>query len=89
MDKEQLQKTLEELHEELSTIDSIDGSSRALLDQLMVDIQSVISKNKPEAEEQAYATAQLEAAAVKFKSEHPKLAMTLSEVVDTLGKLGI
>lgn len=89
MDKEQLQKTLEDLHEELNTIDSIDGSSRALLEQLMVDIQGVISGSEPEAEEKAYATAQLEAAAVKFKSEHPKLAMTLSEIVDALGKLGI
>ena len=89
MDKEQLQKILEDLHEELSTLDSIDGSSRALLQQLMGDIQEIVSKSEPEPEKQANATAQLEAVAVKFKSEHPKLAMAVSEVVDALGKLGI
>ncbi len=89
MDKEQLQKTLADLHEELSAMDSIDGSSRALLQQLMGDIQEIISKSKPELDERANATAQLEAVAVKFKSEHPRLSMALSEIVDALGKLGI
>ena len=35
------------------------------------------------------ATGQLQSAALRFESEYPKLSMTMGEIMDALGKLGI
>ena len=68
--------------------DSIDEKSRALLRELTQDIDALAAGGAPGGEADS-AAGQLEDAAVKFESEHPKLSMALGELVDALGKLGI
>ena len=85
MEKEQLQQLIAKLHDELKSADSVDQGSRQLLGKLTRDIENLpAGESAPTG-----ATGQLEEAALKFESEHPKLSLALGELVDALGKLGI
>jgi hypothetical protein len=89
METEQLRKLIARLHEELSVADSVDEESKALLRDLTRDIDSLADAGKALENDAESTAGQLEEAALKFKSEHPKLSMALGELVDALGKLGI
>ena len=89
MEKENLRKLIASLQEELSAAESVDEQSRALLRKLTQDIDNLAAGGgAPESSPESTA-GQLEEAALKFETEHPKLSMALSEIVDALGKLGI
>jgi hypothetical protein len=55
----------------------------------MGDIETISSDADSPREHRDSTASQLEEAALKFETEHPKLSMTLGEIVDALGKLGI
>lgn len=89
MAREKLQRLIENLHEELGSSRAVDTDSKEMLQQLMQEIQDIAAGDALSADSHATASGQLENAAVKFESDHPKLSMILGEIVDTLGKLGI
>ena len=89
MEREKLRQLIGDLHRELSGTDSIDADSRVLLEQLSGDIENLVSTDEPTQKHRDTATAQLEDAAIRFETEHPKLSMVLGEIMDALGKLGI
>ena len=89
MEDRQLRSLIQTLHAELTAAESVDSDSRAMLQQLIKDIEDLAAKDEKPAEHVESATGQLESAALKFESEHPKLSMTLGEILDALGKLGI
>ena len=89
MKNEQLQSLIASLHRELTAAENVDADSRALLQQLMQDIEDLAAGDDTPAERVESTTGQLESATLKFESEHPKLSMTLGEIIDALGKLGI
>jgi hypothetical protein len=89
MEKENLQQLISRLHEELSSADSVDEKSRALLQKLTHDIQNLATVSDSPDEDRESATSQLEAVALKFETDHPKLSMALGELADALGKIGI
>ena len=89
MKNEQLQSLIATLHKELSAAESVDADSRALLQQLIQDVEDLADGNETPAERVESATGQLQSATLKFESEHPKLSMALGEIMDALGKLGI
>ena len=89
MKNEQLQRLIATLHRELTAAESVDADSRALLQKLMQDIEDLADGGDTPADRVESATGQLENATLKFESEHPKLSMTLGEIMDALGKLGI
>jgi hypothetical protein len=71
MKKEQLQSLIATLHKELTAAASVDADSRALLQQLIQDIEDLAGGDEPPAERVESASGQLESAALKFESEHP------------------
>jgi hypothetical protein len=92
MEKEKLQQLISRLHEELSSSESVDEQSRALLQKLTQDIEQLANSSETTAEpatSPTEATSQLEAVALKFEADHPKLSMALGELADALGKIGI
>ncbi len=89
MEKERLQRLVASLHEELSSSDTVDEESRALLQKLTQDIQNLSTGAGAVEQHKESTTNQLEEAAMKFETEHPKLSMVLTEIVDALGKVGI
>jgi uncharacterized protein DUF4404 len=79
-----LRALLAELHARLSHASSVDAGSRKLLKTVLHDIESTLDKSgslEPEP--------RLEALAAKFDADHPTLAATLRQIIDTLGRAGI
>ena len=89
MDKQHLTTLIQDLHNELSTAESLDERSKSLLRELTVDIEKVAADDGLYAESPGADLSQLQEAALKFEREHPKLSMILNEIMDTLSKLGI
>ena len=86
--KNKLKELLGELHTELGNAGELDADAKRQLEALSRDIQGAIDpdSDKPLLED---ARDQLQAAAVDFESEHPRIAGVLRSITDTLGKLGI
>ena len=87
MPRETLRENLQKLHEELaSTSGGLDEETRVLLRGVADDIEHVLGEKSVESES---VRGRMEHAALKFESEHPRLAGILSDVTDALTKLGI
>ena len=86
--KDKLKGLLSDLHVELNDAGQLDTEAKQQLERLAQDIQSAIDPDadKPLLED---VRDQLQAAAVNFESEHPRIAGVLKNITDTLGKLGI
>ena len=86
MPKKALAKNLERLHEELSTLETLDDETRAALADIAADIERILGER---AARHASLRDRIEALTVRFEASHPKLAGVLSEVADALAKVGI
>lgn len=87
MDRDRLRALLTELHRELGSADQLDPESRALVEQILVDVERL---EAPPAAESAGATdGDLRDLVLKLESEHPRLAATIGQVADALGRIGI
>jgi hypothetical protein len=89
MQDKQLRQLIANLHTELQDADSVDDESRAMLQQLIGDIEKLADGDEGANDAGTSAVDQVEQAALKFETEHPRLSMTLGELMDALGKLGI
>jgi hypothetical protein len=87
MSRVELQRMLEQLHEELehTRSDDVDERSRELLRSVMQDLRELDA----EAEEDQTLLDRLGEAARDFEKSHPKLAAAVGRVMDTLSNLGI
>ena len=86
--KDKLKGLLNDLHVELNDAGQLDADAKRQLEALAQEIQGAIDpdSDKPLLEDMQD---QLQAAAVNFESEHPRIAGVLQNITDTLGKLGI
>jgi hypothetical protein len=84
-----LRQTLESLHQELSNTRSVDRESRELLTTVMQDIAQVLDRSHRSADTEGSVGDQLEEVAVRFESDHPRLASAVRSVIDALAKAGI
>jgi hypothetical protein len=83
--EENLRQLLGEVHERLAQPSSIDPESREMLKTVMHDIEQTLGGTGTA----AHAPASLESLAVQFEADHPQLAATLRQLIDSLGKAGI
>lgn len=86
MPRDALRKNLTRLHAELESVENLDEDTHALLRRAASDIEKVLGDDEADAHSPR---AQLNEIAVRFEAEHPRLASILSELADTLSKLGI
>lgn len=85
MSNEKLQQLLKELHRELGATRTLDQQSRALIEKVLQDVGRVgEDPDAPDGME-----VRLREVVLRFESEHPRLAATVGQVADALGKLGI
>lgn len=90
MDKEQLHSTLEQLHDELQQIESVDESERQLLRQLMADIRKLTrSENSDQLRAPEGLVEGLTEGIEHFEASHPQATMLMGQVIDALAKMGI
>ena len=95
MDKQELASLLQKLQRELESGPAMDAGLRQSLQALGVDIQKALARDggapaagQADADDNSLNERAQELEA-KFAAEHPYLASTLRDVMDTLGKMGI
>lgn len=91
MDKQELASLLKKLQTELESGQPVDEQLKQQLQTLDQDIQKVLAQGSPltrEADDTSLENRAQEIEA-RFATEHPYLASTLRDVMDTLGKMGI
>ncbi len=86
MPRETLREDLRRLHTELRSVEDLDEDLHTLLRQVAGDIEEALGKDVNETRTHR---PQLEALATRFEAGHPRLARILSELTDTISKLGI
>jgi len=91
MEKQELATLLKKLQAELESGQAIDDSLKQSLKALDQDIQKVLGQSSPHAKpaDEASLNERAQELEAKFAIEHPYLASTLRDVMDTLGKMGI
>lgn len=86
MPQNTLKQQLNRLHEELRAGDSLDPETRELLARVSRDIERVLHEDDVD---NASIVARVESAALDFEASHPRLSQFLSEITDTLAKIGV
>jgi preprotein translocase subunit SecA len=88
MSQQTLKQQLSRLHEELASGESLDPETRELLARVSRDIERVLDEEDVDVD-RASIMARVETAALDFEASHPRLSRFLSEITDTLAKLGV
>lgn len=90
MDKQQLHNRLEELHNELKQIESIDEAERQLLQKLMDDIRK-LGETRETDQNSVYDPLGegLREGIERLEASHPRATMLMGQIVDALAKLGV
>ena len=89
MEKQDLHEQLTHLHQELSTIDSVDDATKEMLATVMQDIAKLLQGPTDGDAPSAATSDSVREMVTEFEAEHPKLAETLGRVADALQNLGI
>jgi len=76
------------LHEQLATLQSVDGETQQLLVVLLTDISRLLHADGVKESDPAPAEV-LETLAARFEVDHPALSNGLRQLVDALSKAGI
>ena len=85
MSRERLHKTLATLHAELEDGAHLDDEDRILLETVAGDVQRALD----EAEQDETLRGRIEQLATEFEARHPRTALLLTEMVETLSRMGI
>ena len=85
-----LKANLDQLHEALAAAQNLDAETREQLAEVAAQIERILAKTEARAEvDHSAARDEVEATALRFEAEHPNFARILSDITDTLAKLGI
>jgi hypothetical protein len=86
MPKQSLKSQLDQLRDELADANSLDDDTRALLVEVADEIDVILDETDPNYRS---LRERIDAATVRFEAEHPRFAGILSDITDTLAKLGL
>ena len=90
MDKQQLHERIQELHNELQQIESVDEGERQILQKMIGDISRL---NEAGDSDQHHVYDRLgeglREGIERFEASHPRATMLMGQVVDALAKIGI
>jgi len=92
MSKDALRSNLEKLHRELAAARHLDKGTHEQLAEVAAQIERILAEAESESAAPVDAKStrdEVEATALRFEAEHPQFAQILSEITDTLAKLGI
>ncbi len=85
-DADKLQEKLTELHEQLRTSQELPPKTRAMLVEIVADIERVLSGEKKIGGSIAH---RLNAVVSDFEGQHPTLSGTVGSIIDALSRMGI
>jgi flagellar biosynthesis chaperone FliJ len=83
---QKLRELLQQLHDELKQLESVDDDGREMLSHLNADIQQFLD---PTRENPESFLEQLQSAIDHFEVEHPAITAALSQMLNALSNAGI
>jgi hypothetical protein len=86
---EKIKSAVAELEDELASIGQVDGETRAVLEQAVLDILAALHAAAPGERAPQSLLDRLQSAAQEFEESHPTVTGILSRLVDGLGQMGI
>ena len=91
MEKQELLKTLQALHDDLSQADKVDPDAERLLRTVTTDIHRLLDEQQesPEEEDSSSLSSQLRGMVLEWEAEHPRIARLIGQAADALSNLGI
>jgi hypothetical protein len=89
MQNENLHKLLEQVHNEIEQIGTLDENGREMLTHLAADIQLLLEHSEPSDESSMAVLKRLTQAIDHFEVSHPMLTSTLSQLSAVLSHAGI
>lgn len=93
MTNDELSRTLEKLHIELSQASNLDPQTTRLLRNLLEEIQTVIARSgddeSTDNQESLSLSRRWNDVIVDFEVRHPQLTATLSQITNRLSEMGI
>ncbi|PHR90616.1 MAG: hypothetical protein COA78_34905 [Blastopirellula sp.] len=87
--KEKLRSTLEELRNELKSIEQLDDATRELLENTAEQLNDALHQDSQEMLEHPSLTENLSKATDDFEESHPALTRIIGNIVDILGNSGL
>ena len=85
-ERRRLRELLDELHRELGDLRSLDEDAREQLHGAMDEIQQVLEPTSGAGEG---LNRRLQELALRFETDHPRVAATISQLTDSLARMGI
>lgn len=91
MNKAELHRILQQLHDELARANEVDPESQALLEDLLTDISKLLGSTGDEeaSEEHDGFAARLVELSREFEDHHPKLVTAIGRLADALSRIGV
>jgi ElaB/YqjD/DUF883 family membrane-anchored ribosome-binding protein len=90
MDKTRLYQTLEQLHADIESTQSVDEETRESLRHIVREIQELLDgTSQPSAHRSQTLNERLGEALLELEVSHPNLALTVERVVDAFNEVGI
>jgi len=89
MPERRLRETLDELHRELESTESVEAADRAALERVARDLHELLDREEHEPEEHESLLDQLREATQRFEEEHPSLTAAINRVATALSNIGI
>lgn len=83
--QKRLDQTLQELHDQLASAETLTDAQRESMHNLVADIQAALIDNSS----QQGVGDRLNEAALQLETSHPTLTNTIGRVVDLLSQIGI
>ena len=88
-DREKLRAAVEELHNELASVEDVDADMQQLLKDAMADIDKALQDQSAKRDDDGNLADRLSEAAQHFEDSHPTLTGIIGSVIDTLSRMGI
>jgi chromosome segregation ATPase len=90
MDQQQLREKLEQLHDELEQVKTVDADTRDVLDDLSKDIRELLDRPGDQ-DDRRYGklSGNLRANVTRFEATHPLLTSAMQRAIDALVQMGV
>jgi hypothetical protein len=90
MDKQQLRDRLQQLHQELQQVETVDAQDREELQKLGADIRKLLdSQEDHQANPDEGFVERLREGIERFEAKHPDLTLMMGQLADMLARMGI
>jgi hypothetical protein len=89
LERQRLREDLERLHRELSETRSLEPADRALLLEVLGDIETLLERGSDAGADSQGLLDRLRAAMGRFEEQHPSLTSAVGRIADALAALGV